>query len=715
MADSPTPSVEDEILDNAGIESAQEPQLPEPIYRMFTGAKIPVSKAHGKLWKSRRDYADKQRSLYSGAWDECTRYFNNDQSQRDGITRDEARKTRRGRETENVIYANASTMLPAIYSKNPKIDISVDQSDMEDPNAPDQSVTQLNQFALVLQRLVNKLLSAQYINLKPKARRQALFAILTNYGWLKLNWNDKEFSSEAVLEELTKLSNEYENAKDDAAIKEIEGKLIAIEQQFDVVDVAGPSVVVKKPGEILIDPACHDASDLSTAAWVMEDDYLPTAFLRAKYMKKEGDSEQYTYLFQPTHVAEAGGDPNDTSGVGFIQWDGDKQTDKDKYDDNLYTKVTYVWDKVTRRVFLYNSEDWTWPLWVWEDPLRLSRFFPYFGLAFAPSTTGVYGKGEITYYLDQQDAINQINAEAARVRSWSFNKFFYNKNVINSTEVDAALKADGYSAVGLNIPEGMKIQDFWQSLLPPSAQHPEMFSKDDKYKVIDRLSAVTDAMRGTQFKTNTTNDAVQANMDAAKLRVGEKIDCIEDMLADLGRAIAELCVSNYDKDAVAAILSEKDAQSWMPMEVSEFNRTLTCTIVAGSTEKPTSAAKQQQALQTGQVLGQFAKSSPMISVVVMRMLERAMDNVIINKSDWDQIIQSMQGGAQGEQPGAQPSSGSGQDPTQDPGLQQALVVLLKLLPPKVQAMIQESIQKGASPMQAIQAVGQHIGNQGAQQ
>jgi hypothetical protein len=717
MADGP--SIEDDILDNAGMAEPQQDAAPEPVYRMFEGAKIPVSKAHGKLWKSRRDYADKQRATVVGSWDECTRYFNNDQSMRDGADRQEKKGGRRKIETENLVFANASTLLPAIYSKNPKIDITVDQSDLEDPQNADQSVTELNNFARVLERLVNKLLSPQFINLKPKARRQALFAILTNYGWLKLNWNDKEFSSEAVLDELTSLATQYENAKDDKEIAEIEGKLIAIEQQFDVVDTAGPAVVVKNPKDILIDPACHDAGDLSTAMWVMEDDYLPTNFLRAKYMKKkEGeDSDQYEYLFKPTHTAQSAGNTDDTNGLHFIQWEGSNDADKDKFDDNYYTKVTYVWDKVTRRVFLYNEADWSWPLWVWEDPLRLSRFFPYFGLAFAPATTGVYGKGEINFYLDQQDAVNDINAQAAKVRSWAFNKFVYNQNVIPSTEVDKILKADGYAAVGVNLPEGMKIQDFWTPLLPPSAAHTEMFSKDDKYRVIDRLSAVTDAMRGTQFKTNTTNDAVQANMDAAKLRIGEKIDALEDMLADLGRAIAELCVSNYDKNDVAKILSQRDSQSWMEMTVQEFNQTLTATIVAGSTEKPTSAAKQQQALQTGQVLGQFAKSSPMISVVVMRMLERAFDNVIINHDDWEQLIKSLspQGEQAGGQPPSTPGASQGSDPTQDPGLQGALVVLLKLLPPKVQQMIQESIQKGASPMQAIQAVGQHIGSQGAQQ
>lgn len=694
-------ATEEDVLESAGMPVERAVEKREPVYRVYKEGRLPVSKAHGKMWKSRRDHADKQRQQAAGAWDESIRYFNNDQFEPDEpSTRVQAGK-RSKRETENIVFSNASTLLPAIYSKNPKIDITVDPSDMPDEGGePDEEATALNDFARVLQRLVNKLISQQYMNLKPKARRQALFATLTNYGWLKLGWNEKEFSSDDVQQELAELAKQYEEAKDDKAIAEIEGKLLAIEQRFDVVSDSGPFLVVKRPSEILVDPACHDAGDLSTANWVMEDDYLPTNFLRAVYMEKnEGDnSDEYRYLFKPTHVASTDSmNEDDTTGLRFVQWNGDKKEDKDRYEDSYYTKVTYVWDKVTRRVFLYNAEDWKWPLWVWDDPLQLSRFYPYFGLAFAPSTTGVYGKGEVTYYLDQQDAINRINDEAAKIRKWAFSKFMYNKNIIKQTTVEDVLRSDDKAAIGIDIPEGMKMADFWAPVLPPSAVHPELFNKEDKFKAIDRLSAVSDALRGSQFKTNTTNDAVNMYADAAKIRVGEKIDAIEEMLADLGRAIAELCVSKYTKTDVEKILSARDAAHWMEMDVRTFNATLTCSIAAGSTEKPTSANKQQQALQTGQVLGQFAKATPVTLLIVLRMMERAFDNVIVNKDDWDQLKEAIASSI--------PQQG-GQEGQSDPRVQAALQSAIALLPDEVRVQVQQAVSSGTDPAQVLTALAQ---------
>ena len=39
------------------------------------------------------------------------------------------------------------------------------------------------------------------------------------------------------------------------------------------------------------------------------------------------------------------------------------------------TYVWRVWDKITRRVLMFAENDWTWPIWVWDDPYGLDDFF----------------------------------------------------------------------------------------------------------------------------------------------------------------------------------------------------------------------------------------------------------------------------------------------------------------------------------------------------
>jgi hypothetical protein len=73
-----------------------------------------------------------------------------------------------------------------------------------------------------------------------------------------------------------------------------------------------------------------------------------------------------------------------------------------------YTKVWYVWDKTTRRVLMFADNKWTWPIWVWDDPLKLPRFFPYFRLWFHESVNSNCTKGRSHLLLgsaryDQRD------------------------------------------------------------------------------------------------------------------------------------------------------------------------------------------------------------------------------------------------------------------------------------------------------------------------
>ena len=90
------------------------------------------------------------------------------------------------------------------------------------------------------------------------------------------------------------------------------------------------------------------------------------------------------------------------------------------------TKVWYVWDKVTRRLEMYADNDWKWPIWVWDDPYGLQGFFPLTPMWFHENPVAMYAKGEVSYYLDQQDQINEINDEKRRALLWARRNIFYN-------------------------------------------------------------------------------------------------------------------------------------------------------------------------------------------------------------------------------------------------------------------------------------------------
>ena len=58
-----------------------------PSYKIDPTSKVPVSKAHGKLWKARIDAACRNAKIHVQSWDECIKYYNNSQ-QEEGISKD---------------------------------------------------------------------------------------------------------------------------------------------------------------------------------------------------------------------------------------------------------------------------------------------------------------------------------------------------------------------------------------------------------------------------------------------------------------------------------------------------------------------------------------------------------------------------------------------------------------------------------------------------
>lgn len=710
----------DRVLANDGIEVEEVVADNEPLYRVVGNTKIPVSKKMGMLWQSRRDQGLCAREDAQTRWDEAIRYYENDQlKHRNGRENSSGNAIYSGRlnnqwtETENVVFANASIMVPMLYAKNPTITVT--------PN------TEANtQFARAVESLGNKLASmktAPGINLKAKMRRTILMTLLTNAGYVKINWINKEDSSEAAVQELQELGQQLESAKTQKDIKEIEGKIAALEERVSLISPAGPSITLRAPHHIVVDPTIQEPDGMD-ANWMMEWDYLPTDYINAVYARKQND--QYVSVYEPTHIMKS----NSQSGQGvedevnqfkLIPDDGEMKPNIYGYRTEAQlkaasmTKIWWVWDKTTRRVYMFADNNWRWPIWVWDDPLKLPRFYPYFGLHFHEGTVPQNSKGEVTYYLDQQDAINEINDETRRGRQWAKRNVFYNKKAITQEDVDSVLKGPDGTARGVNLEEGAKLDDAIMSITPPALKFPELFNTDSKFAAINRITGINDAMRGAQFRTNTTNKAVDAYQSNVDIRIDERTDLIEDFIADVMWNVLMLCLMNWDMDQVQTLIGQ-DAAGWRRItDNTEFNTAMNMRVEAGSIGKPNSKHMKEQAIQLGQALGQFANASPYVIIVMLKMFERAFEGqVVISDSDWAKIEETMMmaltkagsgPGGEGEQAPTDPNA----EPAQtDEQLREQVKAQIEALPPQAQQMLEQLVQQGVPPAEALKQVQQQV-------
>lgn len=693
-------------LNEVSPAEVSKPVKVQPMYQVIGDTKVAVSKANGKVWKGRIDSARTARKKYQEAWDEALKYYENDQldhrTSQDGKSGNTVRARRmdeRWSETENLVFANIKGVLPAVYAKNPKPEITMYDQDKAD-------------FGTLVERVVyvlSQMDAPPGLNLKVIAKQAVTHALLTNCAWVESGWIFREDSSEQALLDLQKLSEELRKATKPKEIEEIEGKLQALESRVDFLNPAGPYAKYHPAHRVYVDPAAGQM-DFGDANWMAVEEWYPTDFLRAQFATK-GSSEQYMSLYEPTHVllGDTKTAANDADMDNFKLFKTSDPAESYGYKDTeafkkaQRTKCWRIWDKTTRRIFLYADSDWTWPIWVWDDKYQLPRFFPLRNLAFHSPATGAYAKGEVTYYLDQQDAINEINSQERFARMRVFNKIAYDAKVVDPTEVEKWLNSVDRMAYGMTLPEGKTMKDAIFAVPPPSLEFPMLFNKQPKLEAINRISGTSVIQRNEEFKTNTTNKAIENYESSTQTRLDEKLDAIEDFLGGVYYDVAHLCLMFMQKDMVVNLIGAAQGEQWVNMDAQQIRSSFQMRVLGGSTQKPTTSGKKKEAIAVGQVLGQFGASSPTVIEIVLRLFSHAFDEIEMRSSDWDRLRQEAAlaagGGGEGPAAGAPPN---GAPPGADVLMRAAQI--FDGLPPQAKVALGTATAKGVPLIEAIQEV-----------
>lgn len=652
-----------------------------PTYKAFKDAKVPVSKHAGKLWQSRRDQAVTKRksTRMEDAWVEALDYFMNDQiDNRDvGTEGKRSRNRRQGAKqtslfttTENVVFANTKQLVPTLYAKNPQIEITLRNTNTDNEL--------LKRQVLTLERAVNASFNKEDcpgVSLKRKAKRAVVLALLTNRAYAAVDYTQREASSESAQKDLETILTEYQNAKSIDEIRIAEGKLQALENKTDLLLPPGPTVNILSPMDVLVDTIGEENDAIQ---WMMYNRMIPTSLILALYAEKN-EKDEYASIYEPTHImrATSGNEDSFDETINNFSLFARGQTDYKQYGYNdevsfkksQLTKCWYVFDRTSRRVMLFNDKDWSWPIWVWDDPLHLEGFFNLFPLEFYTNPLGGDAKGEVSYYLDQQDAINEIESQVDIARNQAVHNLLYDDKIPRDT-IEAILKGDERAAKGVKVPEGTKLSDMIQSVISPALQHPELFDKQRYYQAIERISSVSAAMSGQQYKTNTTNQAIANYQQSASVALDEKIDALEDWLGKIGWAIAQCMLQFMQAAEVSALVGYDVSDHWQNYSPEEIQSLFACTCVGGSTKKPTADAKKQEAVQVGQVLGQFVQATPAALLIVLKLFENAFDELIIKDEDWKLIEQSVVQKMQNDQVQAQGQLAKQQQAASGEGSQQ---------------------------------------------
>lgn len=663
-------------VDPAAMMTPQLVQQTSPIYKIDPIGKIPVSRYEGPVWESKIKAGKRIVSPLREMWDEAEAYYSNSQqnhrkdtggNQAGNLAYSKDRR-RSYSVTENIVYSTVNAVVPNIFTKNPDCEITMfDESRQE--------------LGDMLEHLVDRLAameSAPGFNLKPKIKKSIVRCEITNEAWVMLGFTKKEFSADQAREDIRKLGEELVNAKSQKEIDEVEGKLMALEEATDLLDPAGPFVKSIRGEDVTID-ATSTEDDFSDAGFMAVDLMFPTNYLNARYRKKDANGN-WISEYKPTDVVDAI-DGNEATSVqtevdSFKLFDETKDNFKDygykdqrAYDRAKRTKCCLIFDKIKRRFYLYATNDWEWPIWVMDDPYHLPNFYPLRRLQYHTDPKMNRTKGEVSNYLDQQDIINTAQDEKHRMRTLVRDKTIYNSSVISKAMFEDIMLNANMKGVGVPIPDGSKLADHIMAPPTPTLQFEMLWDTQDAFRAINMISGVGEAQRGEQFKTNTTNQAIKEYSSISGVRLDEKRDAVEDFIGGIMHDILFMCLQFMDQDTVKMVVGEKYAglaSQWQPMDPNEIRKLLMCSVVGGSSQKPTSAAKKAEAMQVGQILGQFASATPYAIIIALKIMGKAFDDTVMTAQDWQMLQQTvmmqLQRGNSEQGSGGDPEEGAGDPP-----------------------------------------------------
>ena len=649
--------INEQLNETLGItEDLENSEEYTPMYRVFGENKIPVSNSEGKLWHIRKNQALNVMKDVSTQWDVTYNYFNADQVniKEDGSFDFKSKKLRNNKQnTENLIWANNIGLIPALYSQDPSIEITTYKDKEENSQ----------QICTMIERIVNVLFKKRTspgFNLKSKARKAILNALLVNRGIIRIGWNFKVDINENAVNDFNKIAKELEKAKDVEEIKLLEEKLNALDEIINNTQAAGPYIKHIRPYDLLVDPNAND-QDGTDANWIMEREWIPTEYLKIRFGIEQNNAKNFESVYKPGKILPVNdkslSDIEDENNI--IDENSETFQDNFGYDNeeaykrSYLTECYWIWDKTKRRVLLYSNNSWDYPLWVWQDPYNLDEFFPYYILNFHENPNNTLCKGETSYYIDQQNTINMINSQLQKMRQFGFDHYLFNSNSgIDVNDIEKWANG-GKKIVPIKLPPNLKWEDVLFTGQVPYDKNQMLYDKSDLLRVVDMISGTDATTRSGEYKTNTTNLAIQSYIAGKSMRLDDKRDLIENWLGNIGWGIAQLCLMYMDNQQVINLIGQGNSQFWRNYTPDEIITTFSLRCVGGSTVKPTSDAKKQQALQMSQILGQFAGATPYVTIIMLRILERAFDEPIVKEEDFTIIINSIMQQLQAQQLQAQ--------------------------------------------------------------
>jgi hypothetical protein len=454
----------------------------------------------------------------------------------------------------NIAFATINVISPSVSVNHPKITVNARRYE----NAPN---------AVVTEEIVNYWW--RHYECQREFRRSVKDMLVIGHGWVKTGYR---FVEKGV--------DDYDTADEiaSAAPESVtESELIITEDR--------PFVERISPFDVFVDA---DATNMSDIRWIAQRVRRPL-----KDVKKD---KRYNAS------ARAEASPSHYSKWGADEFRGSMRPRRSENEDDAYVEIWeyYDIDRGTMSVFCDGGDKFL------VNPTEIPFAFghPFVMLRNYEVPEAFYPMGELEAIEPLQMELNETRTQMMNHRKRFSRKWLYKESAFDP-EGRSALESDEDNVLVPVISEeplGSVITP-----MPAVISPPEFYNQSNLISAdIDRVSGVSEYMRGALPEIRRTATEAAIAQDAANARASDKLAIVERAIADCARRLVMLAQQYLTGEQAIRVIGQGQQQMWLTFDREYIQGEFDFSVEGGSTAPSNESFRRQMALQVVDAMAPFA-------------------------------------------------------------------------------------------------------------
>lgn len=448
----------------------------------------------------------------------------------------------------NICFSTVNVIVPSVAVNYPKITVNATQ-----PESAAQAV--------IAEAVVNYWW--RHNNIKDEFKQAVKDMVIFGHGWIKVGYRYVEEEAFTI---------DGDDVSDDVEGGEATPRTVVVED--------APFAERVSPSDVFVDP---DATSMKDIGWIAQRIRRPLREVRTDKRYNKAAREAVGAMA----ISRYGDDPSVR-----------KVRDKDEG----YAEIWEFYDVKNRMMSVFAEAGDGFLVKPMKMPYAFGQ--PFVMLRDYDVPDQFYPIGELEAIEPLQKELNETRTQMMNHRKRFARKWLYKESAfdqlgrtaLESDEDNVMVPVVGDDALGNVI-----------APMPAVINPPDFYNQSNVISAdIDRVSGVSEFMRGGVSEIRRTATESALLQDAANARTADKLATVERGIAEVGRRLLVLAQQFMTGEQVARITAKSGEPVWVKYDRDYLAGDFDFEVVGGSTQPVNESFRRQQALQIVDAMAPFA-------------------------------------------------------------------------------------------------------------